>query len=214
MTPTAITTCDAFADGLNAVLDGDAPRTLLTESVHYPACGDCQGLYAAAVLLQATPFAAPSPPTHFVDTVLDAVATSEVAVRQTRRRNLVTLASLATLAAAVLVAFNLTIAPAEQGTAPVAVIPAKPAPMPSVQQSVNDAKVAVATLSEQVLDETVTPARNLIFASARPTVVTATEPLAELPEAAKAGIEPITNTTRRAFGTLIRDAQNIAAVAK
>jgi hypothetical protein len=83
-----------------------------------------------------------------------------------------------------------------------------------VKQPLNDARQAIASLGAQAVDESITPAAKLLTIPSEKPKVVATTPLAELPVAAKAGVEPIVNSPVRAFNLFIRDAGSVAGSRK
>jgi hypothetical protein len=207
MTDSNPTTCDDFLALLNAVLDGDVPRAAAMAHPHYTACSDCRSLVAAAEALVTC--RAPVPPLvpHFTDNVLGAVHSSRLI--EVRRKQLLGVCGLITLAAAVMLALWLNAPAHTPPTVPAFVATTTP----TVTASVNDAKKAMASLTTSVAQETLAPARNLFTLSSDKTVPeTAEAPaLAALPSAATAGLQPIASTTRRAFDALVRDVSSFAS---
>ncbi|CAN5387351.1 hypothetical protein BH11PLA2_BH11PLA2_08340 [soil metagenome] len=206
------TPCAAFADALNAVLDGDAPANSLTAHPHFAHCGECRSLARAARLLQSHRTPVPPLSPQFTNAV---VAAAQDAHRVQVRQKFLFRGASFVLAASVLLAVWLA------WPKPVVTLEPTPfaaVPKTTVTDTVKEAEQAMASLTTKVAEETVTPARNLLFASAETpapkTNISNMEPLADLPDAAKAGFEPITRTTRKAFDALLRDVNGIAGTNK
>jgi hypothetical protein len=92
--------------------------------------------------------------------------------------------------------------------------------MESIRSTLNEAGSAVVSLTRKASDDTLAPARNLFSTRAaskppagRPSA-DLPEAITELPESAKAGLEPLTNTARRAVNLFIRDVGSVAGPGK
>jgi len=210
--------CAPTVARVQAVLDGDAPPDALAADPHAAACATCRGRTRAARLMLAA-LAAPPP----ADTVPLGLTSSILAgVRADRRARVRRWAFAAGgLAAAVLVAaWLLARTPHAPGVAleQPAPIPA-PAPTPPPPLRITDemAKAgdalrdSTATITGPIAD---TSKLFAAFTDAMPAanpapVAPAVDPLraslADLPDAARSGLEPVTGTAQKAFHRLLLD---------
>jgi hypothetical protein len=202
--------CAAFEAVVNAVLDRDLGRDAL-ECDHPAGCRECRALVDAARQLLGAPLALPTPPRGLAERIA-AAAVRDRRVR--RQRRLVGLA----LAASVLMgaaAFLLRPPPVE----PLEIVHAPPtppvvpeAPPPRVSDRFAEAGSALVAITNRARDRTVNPTRTLIpppesvtVPTALPGIEPAPESLAEMTEAVRSGIEPVTTKTRRAVNLFLRD---------
>lgn len=204
--------CQAFAQTVQAVLDGDLPADALSDG-HGSICPTCRQHAAAAAALLAGfqrepgPIASPK----FADRVVWA-ALRERRVRTFRRRAAGGLAIAAGLMAAVVLT-RPTIPPSPQSDGRDLVASAVPPIRASEQLS--EARSALASLSSRTADEAIAPTRTLFASLEAPPlpagldVPTEVEPavasLAGMPQAAWAGFAPLANSTRRAVNLFLRD---------
>lgn len=192
--------CAAFAETVNAVLDGDAPAAALRTG-HPLACRDCRELAAAARLLAAagpslrTPLPVPSE----LRPQLIAAAVRAAHLRRVR---------LPLLGAGASVAFAVTLLWATR-PAPVAVVPVPAVP---AAPRVADQWAAVAGVARAAGEKVSAPARllsppdlKLPAADLPAPLDPAADALTALGQAARAGAEPVAGTTRRAVGLFLRD---------
>jgi hypothetical protein len=196
------------------VLDGDRPAGDLDADAHAAACATCRGRVAEARVLLAALAVPPAPvavPTGFAAGVLSAVRADRRA-RQ-RLRFAASVGGGLAVAAALLVAVWVMNQPAEQQ---VVAEGTRAAPRP-VRVSAEFAKAGdalressrpitepaaaapkvLASLAEAMLPPMPAPMGEAVA----PTAVS----LAELPAAARTGLEPVTGTTQKAFTRLLRD---------
>lgn len=203
-----MTPCERYEAAVQAVLDGEQPRTALTDP-HAAACSACRQTAAlAAVLLAPRPKVAP--PAGFAERVLPAVVADRRRVHVRRTLQI----AVASLAAAVVVAVLATDGrqppPSATATREAAAPPSEPAPaaLPSVDRSIAEARSALVSLTKRATEESLSPARNL-FASLdvpQPAAVPTSPPR----PAAASPVEPITNTAKRAIHLFIRDVGGLA----
>ena len=224
--------CRPTADTIQSVLDGDAAPAALAADPHPLTCATCRERVRAARVLLAVltaPADAVAVPAGFTEKVMGDVWGAWHARRRKRVR---TAGALVALAAAVLVAAFAIFTPRPERpdfvrglTAPVAPVEEAPAPRekaPAVRIGDEVAK-AGQSLREapQPLAESVAVAPKLLDAFAGAfrgpagpmPMGEALEParrsLAELPDAARTGLEPVTGTAQKALDRLLRD---VAAV--
>lgn len=232
--------CRAFDRLANRVLDRELPPAALDADAHATHCPGCRAARAGVVrLLRRTfpPVLAPTP--GFADRVTRAAVADFRRRRMLRRAARV---GIGALAASLLVGtwFASPRSPlADRGAfarwwpagvvRPVPVPEAPPAPdsTPDRQESPDsirgrfaEAGSAVVSLTRKATDDTLAPALTLFTAPA-PSPVRPGRPagelpeaLTELPQAAKAGLEPLTNTAKRAVNLFLRDVGGAAGGGK
>jgi hypothetical protein len=221
--------CAAFERLVNRVLDGDAPAAELASDPHASVCPFCRAERVGALFLidglKQTPV--PVPPAGF------AARATRAVIREHRRRTAVRWAvrtGAGALAASLVLAWLASPrsplsdrgafarwwpgAATNPATAP------NPAPDPdamarreppeTIQSQIGEAGSAVVALTRKATDDTLAPARNLFASSAprvppKPTAGDPPDPLADMPQAAKAGLEPLTNAAKRAVNLFVRD---------
>lgn len=210
--PTADPPCGPTLDRIQTVLDGAAPPAALDADPHAPECAACRGRIADARVLLAALAVPPEPvavPAYFLGDVLGAVR----AERRARRRRVFAFGGLAVAAALAVAAVVFTRPVGEQEVVERTV----PAPARPVRVSDELAKAGGALAeSSRPFDEAVAAAPKAIERIAGALRPPAPAPmtdvvspvavsLAELPAAARTGLEPVTGTTAKAFNRLIRD---------
>lgn len=232
--------CRGTVEALQSLLDGAAPDTLDADT-HAGACPTCRERVRAARVLLSVLTAPEEPvpvPAGFTDRVMSGVWDSWRARRRARVRYASRVAAVFALAAAVLVAAFMIVAPQKPQPQFVQDTPApgdagRPEPVPAPREKapeprpirINDevAKAGQAfRAAPNPLADSVAAAPKLFdaFATVLRNPVEPIEPmgdmleparrsLAELPDAARAGLEPVTGTAQKAFDRLLRD---VAAV--
>lgn len=191
---------------------------------HLRRCPDCRALEAASrrLLEGMGLLASPLPPTELASRIADRVVLDRRRTRRrARRRWAVTLA----LAASLFVALALRLEWRGQSTdaegrhpAPVATknAPAPPEPAgepPSLREAVTEASAAVAALTSHTAVDTVESTRWLVPKVSAPelpkvdleSIEPPTGPLREAGQGVSTGLEPVTNSARRAFGLFLRE---------
>jgi hypothetical protein len=205
--------CTAFLERLNGVLDGDETANTLLADGHFATCETCRLRFTAAKKLAAYRPSIPSPPAGFASTVT-AIAIQDQYTQRYQRR--MVQASFVALAASVAVGFWLL----WPSTVTIPQNPPLAATTPGrVTKPFNEARDAVVSLSNKVADETLTPAANLFALGVdkpkpMPDTQPAADPLGDLPDAARAGFEPLVSTPRRALNLFIRDVGGVASSRK
>jgi hypothetical protein len=201
--PTDHPECTAFRRSVAEALDEPA-----TDTTHASACGDCRRYATAAKLLDDLTHAPkPEPSAGFTNRVV--VAALRERRTRTYRRAGVGLAVAAGLVAAVVSARP------QAGPPPAQAGPefAEVQPAVRVETRLADAGTALLAMTRRTADETVGPARSLMPTfdapnfppTVPPEAGSAVEALAEMPQAARAGFEPVTNSARRAVALFLRD---------
>lgn len=230
--------CRATADAIQRVLDGVAAPETLDADPHAGACPACRERLRAARVLLAVLAAPGDPvpvPAAFTDRVLSAVRADRTA--SVRRRRMLSVAGVLALAAAVLVGAWVIIdtnpvpapeRPKEVVRQPVPVPDVPPAPRekapapPPIRigaefaragQAFRDAPKPIAdsvAIAPKLLDALTGP---FTTPAAPAPMGDALEParrtLADLPDAARSGLEPVTGTAQKAFDRLLRDVASV-----
>lgn len=204
-----------------AVLDGDRPAADLDAHAHVATCAACRGRVAEVRVLLAALALPPEPvtvPAGFAAGVLSAVRSDRRARR--RVRFLSTVGGGLAVAAALLVGVWVLNAPADTQVVAEAT---RHAPAPPVRVSAEFAKAgdALRESSRPITEPAVAAPK--VFASLAEAmlppmpgpmgeaVAPAAVSLAELPAAARTGLEPVTGTTQKAFTRLFRDVNVFSA---
>lgn len=225
--PTADTpaACAPTHAAVQRVLDGAATAALLDADAHAAVCAECRARVAEARVLLAVLALPPEPvavPARFADGVLSALKADR---RERRRRRLTFSGGGLAVAAAVALAvvfLNRTPEKPEFADKPPAVVPQTPeppeAPAPRpVRVSAELAKAGDALReSSRPLAEPVAAAPKVVVgiaeailppmgAPVNDDVTPVAASLAELPAAARTGLEPVTGTTQKAFDRFLRD---------
>lgn len=216
--------CEPTVARLQRVLDGDLPGAALDADPHAQACATCRGRVRAATLMLAV-YPARRPPATVPSRLTDAILAG---VRADRRRRVMRrwVGAAAGLAAAVgLVAWSpwmLADRPAVVERPPVL----EPEPgRPPVRLGAELAKAGDALKeSSRAWAEPVTATPKLFAAitgsvatpavAATPEVEPVRQSLAELPDAARTGLEPVTGSAKKAWNRLLRDVGVVAAKSK
>jgi len=229
--------CRATLERLQSVLDGEARIESLAADLHVPVCDACRDrIRAARALLSAlsVPAEPVSVPVGFTDAVLVAVKADRRA--RVRRRVFAAVGGLA-VAAAVLVgvwfivnAYNKPDDPqpkelVNQPPAPPPEIAPAPRPKPSPEPApeprplrIGDELKGLATFeTPKPLSDSAQIAPKLFNALTKPFTAPAPatnlEParksLAELPNATRVGLEPVTDTAQKAFDRFLRDVGSV-----
>jgi hypothetical protein len=214
--------CEPTLELIQAVLDGAAPPAALDADPHPPACAACRDRAADARVLLAALAAPVEPvavPARFAGSVLTAVRADRRA--RYRQRLVFTVGSGLAVAAAVLVAaWAMNRTPEQKDfvetPAPPAPVEVAPAPRP-VRVSAELAKAGDAFReSSRPFTDPVAAAPKAVAAIAEAMIPAAVVPmpddmapvavsLADLPAAARTGLEPVAGTTQKAFTRLFRD---------
>jgi predicted anti-sigma-YlaC factor YlaD len=212
--------CPEAQAWLQRRLDGEAPDGAALEG-HLAACPACREAHAAAqrLLDGLRRRVAPQPPADLVGRIVTGVL-ADRARRRLRRRLLYGAGLSTALAAAVLLAVWL-VSPArprpggtDSGTVAGGSVPPKAA-VPSLQDQVSAAGLAVAALTRRAADETVGTTRLLLpdvsLPAAREPEPAAPAPgdsarsLQEVKQGVSAGFEPVATSARRAFSLFFRE---------
>ncbi len=212
--------CPQCHDRLQQRLDGVPPGD--DHDGHLAACPECRDWHAAAGRLEEglrliTP---PAPPSGLTNRVVASVLADHRRRRSAWRRAARTAVALAAgLLVVVLVGDHLG---RVHSPAPLPPVPPGPAPSRSEQaasgslrDSVAEASDAVVSLGKRTADEAVGHGKLLLGAVAVPPPPEVTMPpspiepparsLATATQAIGVGLEPVTDSARRAFGLLLRD---------
>jgi hypothetical protein len=214
--------CLPTLDRMQRVLDGELPSAVLDCDAHARACATCRERIAAARLLQSARTPPVSVPSGLGERIL--LSARQEHLSQVRRRSFLAVGGgiVAAIAASVLVAAWLAgrpqVDPPHEDTGPGPELArhlpeAAPEPRP-VRLGTEFSRMGQALLdSSKPITEPVSTAPRVLAALgetlAPPVPMTQFEPaasaLAELPDAARVGLEPVTSTTQKAFARLLRD---------
>jgi hypothetical protein len=228
--------CGLTIELLQRILDGESPAAALDADPHPSLCAACRERIAIARLVQKTLTvpATPSVPSRLTDSILTAVSEDRYA-RIRRRSYTIAVGMAAALAASVFLFGWLNKRPSEirlqsdMPSVPPGFARAQPqppsAPEPhAVRLGDEFSKVGQALLdTSKPLTEPASKAPSVLgiisHSLTRPDEPTAafepaTNALAELPDAARASLEPVTSTTQKAFARLLRDMGGIQVTAK
>jgi hypothetical protein len=204
--------CTAFEAVVNAVLDRELGPDAL-DGDHPAGCTECRALAAAARQLLGTTFTQPAPPSDFAERVVAAA----VRDRRARRRLRLVGAALAASVLAGIAMYLLRPTPVE--TREFVEVPPAPrvvpeAPPPRVSDRFAEAGSALVAITNRAREQTLNPTRTLLpspeavvvpKAGAVPGIEPVAESLAGMPEAARSGIEPVADKSRRAVNLFLRD---------
>lgn len=211
-------TCDDCRRHLQARLDGESAAEDDLRA-HLASCADCRALGTAAhrlrVGLLAT--AVPTPPAGLADRIVAGVLADHR--RRRRRRALVVAAAGLAVAASVVLALVLKdrLAPSPSGfvqndPGPPANPPA--APPPSLNENMEQATSAVASLARRTADETMSNGQLLVPSVPLdmppeevlgPPLESPAQSLREAGQGVVTGLEPVTTSARRALDMFLRD---------
>lgn len=219
--------CRATADRLQRVLDGERAFADLDADPHAATCAVCRDRIRAALLVLSCVAVAPAVPREFAASILSAVRFDRRAA--VRRRAFAATAGLAIAASLALVIWlrgptpqpptapNSDTAENPQPEAP----PQLPAPPQPIRVSDQLALAADAFReSTRPITDPATGAPNVLGSLASTLTRAVLQPgtfkldpardtLAELPEAARVGFEPVTGTARKGFNRLMREVNAI-----
>ena len=229
--------CRPSADRLNAALDGVGSLHDLDADPHAIACSVCRGRVRAARMLLAALAEPPAPPTLPLFT--GAIVAEMLADRRTRkRRRAFAIAGGFALAAAVLIAvWTRTSRPQPTPEAPgsrdLAVLPPAPTPAPDrvpeekplrIGDELAKAGLAFQNSSRPITEPAASApkvfaalAESLTKPMAQPAETDlgpARASLAELPVAARTGLEPVTGSAQKALSRLLKDVGAIQLTSK
>ncbi len=221
--------CRPTVDAVQRLLDGDGPPAAFAADPHLQACRDCSERVRAALLLRSA-FAEgavrPKAPPRATAAIVAAVALDR-RTRIVRRRWSYAVCGMA-VAACFTVAIGPWATPTRTVQLPAPVSPAKvetPTPPPArIDATLADAGDALENIGRRIAEPTAaaprvfapladalaaTPPANPFAADFAP----AAEALADLPDAARSGLEPVTDSAYHAFAYL-RDMGTPAAAPK
>ncbi len=204
--------CTAFEAVVQRVLDGELSHDRLGGR-HPQTCPACRDLLKATAAFTAFPTPVPTPSVGSNQRVLLTVLNDR---RQRRQRRLFVGGAALTMAACLFISLGVYFTQAGSKPAPeiVEVAPKPPAiNTPRVTDQVAEAGSALTAMTRRATEQAMRPTRSLfpVDPMAVPqidlpaTLEPATESLAALPSAAKSGLEPITDSTRRAVNLFLRD---------
>jgi hypothetical protein len=233
------TACLSTVERLQLVLDGELEFVVIEADPHLGLCAACRQRIGAARLLFSIPATidfAP-PPIDLTDRIL--VAVQEDRYSRVRRRTfVVTTATLAALAASILLVLNFFMPkpdPRIEWTRNAPVVPAAPTPKPEtapeprpiptpevgplrIGEELTKAGLALRE-SPRVITEPAAAAPQVFTKLTNvltfpdgpiPDAVPAHAALVDLPEAALTGLEPLTGTAQKAFSRLMRDVGGVS----
>jgi hypothetical protein len=211
--------CRPTVERLQGVLDGDLPSAALDADPHAAACAACRERVAAARLLAsvlAAPAEATPAPPGLTDRILEAVRADR---RAGARRAFALAGGLAVAAAVALVVWLRW--PNDATPAPdiVNVEPGTPGPEPGpeprpvrIGEEFSKAGVALREAPRPITEPAAAAPQVLAKVTdmlTRPApeagAVSPGAAIAEIPDAARAGLEPVTGTAQKAFARLLRD---------
>ena len=204
--------CTAFEAVVQRVLDGELSHDRLGDR-HSQTCSACRDLLKATAAFAAFPTPVPTPSVGLNRRVLLTVIHDR---RQRRQRRLFVGGSALAMAACLFISLGIDFIPSGSTPTPelVEVTPKPPAVnTPRVSDQVAEASSALTALTRRATEQAMRPTRSLfpVDPMAVPqidlpvTLEPATESLVALPSAAKSGLEPITDGTRRAVNLFLRD---------
>ncbi len=207
--------CTAFEAVVQRVLDGEFAHDRLGDR-HVQSCPACRDLLKATVAFAAFPTPVPKPSVGLNQRVLLTVLHDRRQRRQRRQRRLLVGGSALAMAACLFISLGVYFT--QTGSKPTPEI-VEVAPMPPtlnalrVTDQVAEAGSAITAMTRRATEQAMRPTRALfpVDPMAVPqidlptTMEPATESLAALPSAAKSGLEPITDGTRRAVNLFLRD---------
>ncbi len=218
--------CRPTTDRLQAALDGDLPPAVLDADPHPAVCPVCRERVRAARLLLAAladPPPRPGASPGLTASILAAVKTDR---RARSRRRAFALAGGLAAAAAVLVAVWVFTSPAQPKSKPrpPEVVERTPAPSPAPEPAPKPLRIGdELARAGQAIEDSTRPLTGPAAAApkvlsaitgsltrpggnpAAPDLEPARQSLAEIPAAAKVGLEPVTASAQKAFSRLLRD---------
>ncbi len=203
--------CERIASLVTRVLDREETAETLADDSHLAECATCREMVA---IVEQFALPTPKPSMLFTEHVVRA---ADRDFRQRRRTRWMVRSGTIAMAASVLVAVIAlkpwTTKPNEIVQVPVVKSTVKPV---RIEQSFAEAGSAFVSITRKATDQSLAPAVNWI--ASRDANVPAERnqgsTMANLPNAAKDGIEPIANTTKRAFNLFVRDVAGLTATGK
>ncbi len=201
--------CDAYAEIVHAVLDGDRPVEALA-SPHTVDCDDCRVLADSARSLTkgCDLLSRSTTPRDFAADVIPAIIAER---RRERffRRTMATAALAASVFAAIALWYptrpnDRAVTHREPALEPNHVKP------PAVEDSLREAGTAFVSLTKRTAIETLTPARNLLAGIELSDAIPEIDPPRPDGPPVASPIAPIANTARRAINLFIRDVGGLA----
>ena len=203
--------CERIAALVTRVLDREATGEALSDDSHLAECATCREMVA---IVEQFSLPTPKPSMLFTERVVRA---ADRDFRQRRRTRWMVRSGAMAMAASVLVAVVVMKPWATKSYEIVQVPDVRSTVKPvKIEQSFAEAGSAFVSITRKATDQSLAPAVNWI-ASRDATVPADRNPsstLANLPNAAKDGIEPIANTTKRAFNLFVRDVAGLTASGK
>ncbi|QDU22089.1 anti-sigma factor family protein [Urbifossiella limnaea] len=218
--PLPIADCDRVGSAIQAVLDGHRPD--FDADAHVLTCAACRARVAEARVLLAALAVPPEPiavPPGFADGVLAAVRADRP--EPSSRRLLATAGAGFAVAASLLVAAWLLNSTADRQVVVEATRSAPPVRVSAELAKAGDAfressrpltepaaaaPKVLASIADAMFPPMPTPAGD--------TVAPAAASIAELPAAARTGLEPVAGTTQKAFSRLLRDVNVFSSSAR
>lgn len=207
--------CTDYRDWLQLHLDGAAPLEAPAAARHRAGCAVCHGLYGAAQRLIAgvRGLADPAPPIGLRDRIVCGIRADRRRVLRLRR-----VAVVGALAAGLLLATFLALPylrPTPPGTSDAVAIGPPPPAEPSLEANLHEATAALGALVRRTTDETLGQTRLLLPAVVPDVPVpdsqtlaalnTPVKPLREVQDGVADGLEPVTNSWRRAVALFSRN---------
>lgn len=203
--------CERIAALVTRVLDREVATDTLANDSHLTECATCREMVA---IVEQFALPTPKPSMLFTERVIRA---ADRDYRQRRRTRWMVRSGAMAMAASVLVTLMAmkpwATKPSEIVQLPETKSIVKPV---KIEQSFAEAGTAFVSITRKATDQSLASAVNWI-ASRDATVPAERNPgsaLANLPNAAKDGIEPIANTTKRAFNLFVRDVAGLTATGK
>ncbi len=203
--------CERIAALVTRVLDREAVSETLVDDSHLVDCAACREMVAIAEQFS---LPTPKPSMLFTERVVRA---ADRDFRQRRRTRWMVRSGAMAMAASVLVSVVAMKPWAAKPNEIVQVPEVKSTVKPvKIEQSFAEAGSAFVSITRKATDQSLAPAVNWIASrdATVPAERTEISTLANLPNAAKDGIEPITNTTKRAFNLFVRDVAGLTATGK
>jgi predicted anti-sigma-YlaC factor YlaD len=206
--------CRDFHTLLQERLDGADRDALPAFDEHLRSCSACAGLHAAAQrLIEGLPLPAPpGPPPDLADRIVERVLRKRLWRRpRGRRRVAVPLALAACLLIAIAARLYWPRPPASHPDSRPDTVVQNPSGEPvDLRESVDEAKKAVVALTARTADEAVDRTRRLLAPGDGPSEPTPppkppAQALREAGEGVGDGLEPVTNSARRAVDLFLRE---------
>jgi hypothetical protein len=139
-----------------------------------------------------------------------AIRVTRAAVRDRLRQRTLVWAGRVAIAASLMLGIGLTLRPK-----PAAEVVVRPEPVAPLNTTFRDAGAALVSLTVKTTDETIAPAKTLFAPPPLPPVrPPVPESVPNIPDSAKASLEPFADTARRAVNLFVRDVGGAAGVRK